>query len=382
MQKSRFYTAQLFYLLIFTQFVGLMQQAGMTKYIVFALFLLPFLFFGREKIRLRSAYILMPSLVYITLGLVSSAASGFFDFYSFKMGLLLMFPAVFSLVLYEKGDFEGMDICRTVFLSYVLYTIFFSYTYHIAESTRAFVFGMFAVYFLIKRQWVFCALAVFVCYYSDKRIALMGMFAVFCFAAAAYLLLKLWRTVSSRKLWIAFGLFCTAAAYVVTFMVHSGALIALFEKVHIDPWGRQTIWGAFRQFADMNVGFTGHGLGFIMSKMDELRVWMVDDRWFQNLHCDFYRGYIELGFFGLGIWMLSYFRSYYKLTQDTEKNNTILIFAFSAIAYTFVIFITDNILTYFEYWVPLNLMLLDMAYSRPSDVKRQALRMKAHYLCD
>lgn len=109
---------------------------------------------------------------------------------------------------------------------------------------------------------------------------------------------------------------------------------------------------------------------------------MVDDRWFQNLHCDFYRGYIELGFFGLGIWMLSYFRSYYKLTQDTEKNNTILIFAFSAIAYTFVIFITDNILTYFEYWVPLNLMLLDMAYSRPSDVKRQALRMKAHYLCD
>ena len=90
MQKSRFYTAQLFYLLIFTQFVGLMQQAGMTKYIVFALFLLPFLFFGKEKIRLRSAYILMPSLVYITLGLVSSAASGFFVFYCVHIGLLYL----------------------------------------------------------------------------------------------------------------------------------------------------------------------------------------------------------------------------------------------------------------------------------------------------
>ncbi len=382
MQKSRFYIAQLFYLLIFTQFVGLMRQAGFTKYIVYTMFLLPFLFFSREKIRLRSAYILMPPLAYITLGLVSSAASGFFDFYSIKTGLLLIFPAVFSLILYEKGVFEGVDICRTVFLGYVLYSLFFSYCYHTAESTRAFVFGMFAVYFLIKKAWGFCAFAVGICYYSDKRIALMGMIAVFCFAAAAYLLLKLWRTVSRKKLWIAFGVICTAAAYAVAFMVHSGALIALFEKAHIDPWGRQTIWGVFRQFAEIDVGFTGHGLGFVTSKLDELRVWMVDERWFQNLHCDFYRSYIELGFFGLGIWMLSYFRSYYKLTEDTENNNTILIFTFSAIAYTLMIYITDNVLLYFEYWFPLNLMLLDMAHSRPSDVKRQALLMKAHYLYD
>ena len=85
---------------------------------------------------------------------------------------------------------------------------------------------------------------------------------------------------------------------------------------------------------------------------------------------------------GLGIWMLSYFRSYYKLTEDTENNNTILIFTFSAIAYTLMIYITDNVLLYFEYWFPLNLMLLDMAHSRPSDVKRQSLLMKAHYLYD
>ena len=380
MLKSRFYIAQLIYLLLFTQFAGLMRQAGMSKYIIFTLFLIPMLVFGEKKMKPRNAFILMPPLVYVTLGLVSSAASGFFDFYSVKMGLLVIFPAVFALILYEKGFFEGIDICQTVFLGYVLYNIYFSYLFHITESTRAFVYGMFAIYFLAQKNWFFCAFAILMCVFSDKRIALMGMIAVFCFSLAASLLLKLCRRISRKKLWIAFGVFCTALAYVIAFLVHSGGMIALFEKVHIDPWGRQTIWGVFRQFADINVGFTGHGLGFVSSKLEELRVWMVDERWFQNLHCDYYRGYIELGFLGFGMWIISYFRSFYKLTEEARDDNTVLVFAFSAIAYTFMIYITDNVLNYLEYWLPLNLMLLDMVNSRPADKKRQALLTKAHHI--
>ena len=107
---------------------------------------------------------------------------------------------------------------------------------------------------------------------------------------------------------------------------------------------------------------------------------MVDERWFQNLHCDYYRGYIELGFLGFGMWIISYFRSFYKLTDEARDDNTVLVFAFSAIAYTFMIYITDNVLNYLEYWLPLNLMLLDMVNSRPADKKRQALLTKAHHI--
>ena len=80
MLKSKYYIVQLFYLLLFTQFVGMMRQAGMNKYVVYSLFFFFFIFLGNKKIRLRSACILIPPLVYITMGLVSNAASGFLIF--------------------------------------------------------------------------------------------------------------------------------------------------------------------------------------------------------------------------------------------------------------------------------------------------------------
>lgn len=109
---------------------------------------------------------------------------------------------------------------------------------------------------------------------------------------------------------------------------------------------------------------------------------MRDDYWFTNLHSDFYTGFLELGFTGFGVWILSYFWSFFRLTNDADDDNNGMIFALAAIVYTFIIYITDNILVYFEYWFPLNLMLLDMAYSGTAEKKRQAMLFKAHTLHD
>ena len=381
MLKSKYYIVQLFYLLLFTQFVGMMRQAGMNKYVVYSLFLVPLIFLGNTKIRLRSACILIPPLVYITMGLVSNAASGFFDFFSTKNAILMVFPAVFAIILYEKGLVEGLDICRTVFLSYVLYNILFYYQFNIAESTRSFPFGIFFIYFIIKKDWPFCVFAAVMCVFTQKRIALLGMAAVLCFVILAVVLTKYCK-LKKKHLWITCCVIGVVMAYAIAGMTQTGKLVELFELIGFDPTGRQTIWKAIRPMGDFSPFFTGNGLGFATSKLDEMRVWMRDDYWFTNLHSDFYTGFLELGFTGFGVWILSYFWSFFRLTNDADDDNNGMIFALAAIVYTFIIYITDNILVYFEYWFPLNLMLLDMAYSGTAEKKRQDMLFKAHTLHD
>lgn len=385
MLRSRLYIAQLFYLLFSVQYVRLENQSGSLKYIAAIGITLLLLLFSRKEIKLRNTFILMPCLVYIILGLVGNVVSGYFDFYTLKMGMFLLVPSAFALIVYEKGVLEGIDICRTVFLGYALYSITtftFSPFSVVVESTRAFVYGLFAIYFLTKKDWGFCVAAVLLCFISHKRIGFIGMLAVLCMIPVADLLLKYFKRIKSKAVWITFGVLCTIAAYYIAYMVHTQCILLFFDAVHLDPSGRQTIWGEYQQFADWNVCFTGHGLGFVISKIEDMKVLMYAGTCFENLHCDFYRGYIELGFLGFGIWIISYFQSYYSLTKTSEEKNKALIFALSAIAFTFILFITDNVLSYIEYCVPLNLMLLDMTNSSPAQNKRQALRLKAHYLSD
>ena len=381
MLHSRFYTAQLFYLLLFTQFAGMMRQAGIGKYIIFGIFLIPLLLSDHQSIRPKSLCILIPPAVFVLLGLVSCAASSFFNSFTLKTVLLLLFPAIFAIVLREKGSIEGIDICRTVFVGYLLYNILFFYSFHIAESTRSFPFGAFFIFFFLKKDWSFCLMAAALCVFTQKRIALLGMIAVLCLIIVVMALIKFSR-IKMKTLWTAGSAIGIAVAYAIAGMTHTGKLIELFGLIGFDPTGRQTIWKAARPFGAFHVFYTGNGLGFVVSKLDEMRVWMRDSFWFTSLHSDFYVGLLELGFIGFGVWIASYFWSYNKLTEDSDDNPAIKLFAFCAIAYTFILYITDNTLVYFEYWFPLNLMLLDMAFSRTSDKKKQTILLESRHSHD
>ena len=113
-----------------------------------------------------------------------------------------------------------------------------------------------------------------------------------------------------------------------------------------------------------------------------MKVWMRDDLWFRNLHSDFYTGFLELGFIGFGAWVFSYFLSFNRLSQTPENDAKPQLFALAVIVYTFVLYVTDNVLIYFEYWFPLSMMLIEIADKNLSKMKKQVLLNTSQHFLD
>ena len=381
---TKLHMKQLTYLLLITQFVWLMSQAGNTKYAIALGLSAVLLVFGKDKIDRKNAFLLLPGAIYVCLGLVSCASSGFFDFYTVKTGFLVTVSAFSTLILYEKGIDRNVEISKVVFLAYALFSISrFSYSppSFIIESTRAFPYGAFVIYFFIMKDWRFCALAAVFCTISHKRIALLGVVVVLCLVISAMLLIQFFR-LKMKSLWIVGGVIGVLTAYVIAGMTHTGGLVELFDVIGFDPMGRQTIWKVARQFGSFNLFFTGNGLGFVMSRLEEMKVWMRDDLWFRNLHSDFYTGFLELGFIGFGAWVFSYFLSFNRLSQTPENDAKPQLFALAVIVYTFVLYVTDNVLIYFEYWFPLSMMLIEIADKNLSKMKKQVLLNTSQHFLD
>ena len=69
------------------------------------------------------------------------------------------------------------------------------------------------------------------------------------------------------------------------------------------------------------------------------------------------------------------------LAAMKNKHDRPLLFAMGAIVYTFILYLTDNVLIYYEYWFPVNIMLLDLVNRRPCDHKEE-LRLPTSPLCN
>ena len=100
---TKLHMKQLTYLLLITQFVWLMSQAGNTKYAIALGLSAVLLVFGKDKIDRKNAFLLLPGAIYVCLGLVSCASSGFFDFYTVKTGFLVTVSAFSTLIASSRG---------------------------------------------------------------------------------------------------------------------------------------------------------------------------------------------------------------------------------------------------------------------------------------
>ena len=109
-------------------------------------------------------------------------------------------------------------------------------------------------------------------------------------------------------------------------------------------------------------------MGFVKSKLE-----IIGNNDYLLLHSDLYNAYIDLGFIGFGAWISSYFWAFYNLTKRSA--NKAKLFAITVVIYTFVIYLTDNALIYIDYWLPLNIILLDISNRDPC-VKNDCLRLR------
>lgn len=140
------------------------------------------------------------------------------------------------------------------------------------------------------------------CYFSGfKRI---GVFATVLCILAAIALRALTREKDRKRGWLlVFSLAVIAVAFTYLFLVRAGFFEYLEERFGINSMGRSDLTAFIEEYYHIGPDYLGRGAGFVSRLFSDL-----NDPWFPKaLHNDVLVVYIDLGFWGFWLWMLSFF---------------------------------------------------------------------------
>lgn len=324
----------------------LFDAGGAKKYAAALVFCAIFLFLGRKK--QWSAEVLLcvgiPAVAYALLGSFSTLISASAQIMTVK---ILMYTLVPLLLTFSMYTFYGEDMDRIVNVQFVgcvlAYALFDAPTFIKIfrwESVFAFSFGIFALYYVYKKNWKVFIAAILFMLFAEKRIAIVAM------AAALLVMGLMWVFRQSKKLaFIIWGL-VSAVAYAYIYLIYSGTLDALCWGANINTNGRVEMYSRMAQEAEFSLGYLGKGLGVVEQLLEHWNIMT-----YVNLHNDLLKFYVELGFLGFFIYLLSYGIMFYLVEKkfDESKMSFLLILS----VYTMVMFMTDNVSIYMLYLVPL-----------------------------
>ena len=344
--------------LLFTILYRSFEIAGIKKYAAAILLCLFFSFLARKKE--WSADILcvaIPAVVYIVLGSISGMFHGSYQFDSVKIILytVLSFMLAFSVYIYY-----GKDMSRIVdiqFFSscavYLSLTIVYMVTrFARVESTFAFVFGIFAIYYAYQKRWKMYVLSALFMYLADKRIVLLAVLV--CLFVMG--LLWLFRH-DKRLVFISWG-GVTGCIFLYLYLIASGTLEAFCWGANINTNGRVEMFG--RMANEFSGSFLGNGLGVVENL---LGCWDIDV--FANLHNDLLKLYIELGSIGLLAYLMSYFLMFHLVGK--KFGNSKMCFLLGISIYTMLLYATDNVSIYVMYLLPMYSVIFAVLSSGASE---------------
>ena len=114
----------------------------------------------------------------------------------------------------------------------------------------------------------------------------------------------------------------------------------LLEKAGINTSGRVEIYNAVDDFYEFNPGFLGNGIGFLTYQLNTFMNVGV-----ASVHNDFLQHFIDLGFWGYIIWLVSMtlVRVWYFGRRGNVEN---AIVAFMLTLYLIIVSTTDNTMNY------------------------------------
>lgn len=331
-------------IMMFAVFV-VCDMPGTIKYAVVALLSILFLLLGRKKKWSAESLICvsLPMIVYLMIGGFTSLINASAYSFTVKIFLFWLIPFLFAFSLYV---FYGQDMARIVdvqFLASVLvYLItkgrFILETFTV-ESMFAYTYGAFFVYYAHKKNWVFCAIAAFGMILTDKRIVIMAVMIAVLMRG----ILWLFREDKRAALFMWGGTALISNIYL--WLVYSGILEAFCKGVGINTNGRVKMYGKVAEWFGGNFLSFGNGLGSVETL---LSAWNVEK--FSNLHNDLLKFHIELGFWGLLLYFISFGIAFYFIEKKCG-NKPMSLFVSMAV-YTMMLFSTDNVSIYIIFLLP------------------------------
>lgn len=246
----------------------------------------------------------------------------------------------------------------------------------------AYVLGMLILYFaLMNRErttphrTLLCLLCLLFFVIAGKRIGYLAL--LFCLV---YGLIEKKAPRNIKRILLRIGEVCAIAlCFVYVIMTMSEDLISILDKLGISSMGRNIIFGYFRQFGSMDLGFLGNGAGFVSRQFDYTTAAdLYNMASIKALHNDLFQIFLEMGTVGYIVWLV-FWNGYvpekisHKAGLRAGVNCAVLIF------YSMITYMTDNTNGYFMYQAVLSCLLFLNAYNgiRAREAKRSVLKHAA-----
>ncbi len=208
---------------------------------------------------------------------------------------------------------------------------------------QTFAFGFFLVFLLVcikdirhRYLWLFLTLVSFLL--GLKRIAAIGT----AVAVITAFVLHFFSEKTAQKIAVVIACLSVLVSFIYIVAVHNGLFVFLENRLNINTMFRKTLYEVLSQYYEISVTYMGRGLGF--SGTDWLK---FRDMPAIEIHNDFLRMYVELGFVGYFVWAWCHFvlRIKYFFLKGGKKTG-LLCLALSV--YSYINYITDNTLFYYD----------------------------------
>lgn len=267
--------------------------------------------FGNRGIWYNLIAILAANLLMIVTIIAQNGIAAFFSEF---ITLLVTFADVTGEVIVQ-AEIHELAFCLGAYLIYMLF-----------KPKKS------IPYFILLFLTAFCFLAAL------KRIAIIAIVVALFFG---YLLKFLARFVpkTANRLVIFLSFFVVALLVGYVALIKADAF-ELLEQAGINTSGRVQIYNAVDEFYEFHPGFLGNGIGFLTYQLNEFMSVGVG-----AVHNDFLQHFIDLGFWGYIIWLISMILirvCYFGRNGNIE--NAILTFILCL--YLVIVSSTDNTMNY------------------------------------
>ena len=234
----------------------------------------------------------------------------------------------------------------------------------------AFCLGAYLIYMLLKPKkniafYILMALTLFCFLSAFKRIGMIAIAVAMAFGWGLRIIGKFRKeTAKNLTVFLSVLLCVILVGYIAVIKMD---VFALLEQIGIDTSGRVDIYHAVDRFYEFSPEFLGNGIGFLTYQLSSVMHVGVS-----SVHNDFLQYYIDLGFWGYLLWLLSmtvarvcYFGRKGKI------DNAILCLSLSI--YLVIVSSTDNTMNYPLLTAVLAVLMIGDGFDK--DVREQEQKM-------
>ena len=240
--------------------------------------------------------------------------NGIGSYFSEFVTLIVTFAGVTGDIIIQ-AEIHELAFCLGAYLIYMLY-----------KPKKS------IVYFILLGLTLFCFLSAF------KRIAIIAI-AVALFFGYVLKFIARYNAKTADTLVTIFTLLVALILIGYVAIIKMG-VFELLEKAGINTSGRVEIYDAVDKFYEFNPAFLGNGIGFLTYQLNtNMHIDVA------SVHNDFLQHFIDLGFFGYIIWLVS--MTILRVRYFGRKGNAEgAIVSFMLTVYLMIVSSTDNTMNY------------------------------------